>query len=196
MMFSWSISNLSSTSTTPSFVTSTVVLPGTKSLWMTNRSSLILMVSSLAGWFPNWACTYAPSMAIESSAARATRLFIGSLLKCADVTTLLGLSGRSRTLRGDVGELAVERDQVHALRRLRTELPQHRRHLATMIGAVVHQVLQHLPERLRLPSSVPALILDRPCDALGPEPRHDRANASLFVFPRSADLGQGVVRVG
>ena len=58
MIASWSISNLSSTSTTPWFVTSAVVLPGTKSLWMTYRSSRTLTVSSLAGALPNCAYPY------------------------------------------------------------------------------------------------------------------------------------------
>src|ERR1041384_2145259 len=61
-MFAKSISNLSSTRTTPSFVMSAVVLPGTKSLWMTNRSSAILTVLSLLGLSPNCAWTYATHM--------------------------------------------------------------------------------------------------------------------------------------
>ena len=51
-MLAWSISNLSSTSTTPSLVTITVVLPGTKSLRMTNMSSRSFSMVSLEGCVP------------------------------------------------------------------------------------------------------------------------------------------------
>src|SRR6185503_10349274 len=95
---------------------------------------------------------------------------------------------------GDVGPLAVERNQVQALCRLRAKLTQHRRHLTAMIRAVVHEVLQHLPERLRLPPAIPTLILDGPRDAVGSESIQDRANAPLFVVPRGAKRGE--IRVG
>src|SRR5215475_9208457 len=72
-MFGKSISNLSSTSSTPSFVTSAVVLPGTKSLWITNRSSVILIVLSFDGAFPNCAWRYATHIAAAIATANHTR---------------------------------------------------------------------------------------------------------------------------
>src|SRR5215831_11064757 len=77
-MFGKSISNLSSTSSTPSFVTSAVVFPGTKSLWITNRSSVILIVLSFDGALPNCAWRYAPHIAAAITPAnhrRAANLF-------------------------------------------------------------------------------------------------------------------------
>src|SRR5262249_30319667 len=73
-----SISNLSSTSRTPSFVTSAVVLPGTKSLWITKRSSVILIVLSFDGALPNCACRNATHIATAIAPAsnrRAVDLF-------------------------------------------------------------------------------------------------------------------------
>src|SRR5215475_12629853 len=77
-IFGKSISNLSSTSRTPSFVTSAVVLPGTKSLWMTKRSSVILIVLSFDGALPSCACRYATHSATAIAPAsnrRAVDLF-------------------------------------------------------------------------------------------------------------------------
>ena len=45
--------------------------------------------------------------------------------------------------------LSVEGYQIHC-RRLRAELPQHRRHLPAMVRPMVDEVLQQLPERLSL----------------------------------------------
>src|ERR1700733_10937344 len=71
MMPSWSISNLSSTNKTPSLVISAVVLPGTKSLWMTYRSSFSLIVFNFDGWLPN--CVYAVNKAPQVNTAADNR---------------------------------------------------------------------------------------------------------------------------
>ena len=47
------------------------------------------------------------------------------------------------------GALAVEKDQVDG-GGFRAQLAEHGGDLAAMVGAVIYQVLQHLPERLRL----------------------------------------------
>src|SRR5215208_157404 len=159
---------------------------------MTNRSSLILMVSSLAGAVPSCACTYAPNMAIETSAASAVRRFIEVSLswtrRCyygasgVRLTTYARLRWSAEafataeaghytkpTLHRHIRAFAVERDQVHALWRLHVQLPQHGRDLTAMIRAMIDQVLQHLPERLRLASAVPPCVFDRPRNAVGSE---------------------------
>ena len=41
---------------------------------------------------------------------------------------------------------SVERDKVHRLGRLGAELPNHRRHLPAVVGRVVDDVLEHVPE--------------------------------------------------
>ena len=74
MMLSWSISNLSSTRITPSFVINTVVLPGTKSLWMTYMSSLILTSDSFAGSLPNCACAHGIANQPSTSTLKVERI--------------------------------------------------------------------------------------------------------------------------
>ena len=64
-----------------------------------------------------------------------------------------------------------------------------------MVRAVVDDVLQHLPERLRLQLSVPAAVFDRTQDALRSQTIHDGPDSCLFVLPRRADPGQIVVQL-
>ena len=60
------------------------------------------------------------------------------------------------TLRHARRALAIENDQI-GRDGLRAQLPQQRGDLAAMIGAVIREVLQHLPARLRL--RYPAVVL-------------------------------------
>ena len=64
---------------------------------------------------------------------------------------------------------------------------------APELESALRQALESLPEGLRLPPPVPALVFDRSRDALGSEAIHDLADASFFVVPRRTDLGEIVV---
>ena len=67
---------------------------------------------------------------------------------------------------------AIVSNQIRR-RRLRSQLPQHRHHLSAMVGAVIHDVLEGMRERLRLADAV-AHVFERLIDADLAEPLQDR----------------------
>src|SRR6185436_15942940 len=83
--------------------------------------------------------------------------------------------------------LAIERDQIEALRRRRSKLPQHRRHLPAVIRAVIDDVLEYLPERLRRRNAVECPVLDDAADAVLAEPRENGAHLPFMVGPHRAE---------
>src|SRR5260221_1151437 len=76
---------------------------------------------------------------------------------------------------------SVERDHVERPGRLRSQLPQFRCHLAAVIAAVVHEVLEHLPERRCRRLAVEHLVLERPPDAALAETVDERAHLRLVL---------------
>ena len=84
-----------------------------------------------------------PMMRFSARASRA-RSFIQAMVRM--VSTEKGSALRDSGARGD-GALAIEMHQVGE-DRLRAVLPQHGGDLAAMVGAVIHDVLQRLPQRI------------------------------------------------
>ena len=82
--------------------------------------------------------------------------------------------------------LPVERDQVGARWARDSELPQHRHHLAPVIGPVIDQMLEGLRERLRLANTV-SRVLDRLIDASRAKSLEDGSKRRFMGIPRLSD---------
>src|SRR4051812_29233176 len=85
---------------------------------------------------------------------------------------------------------SVERNQVERLRRLRAKQPQHHRHLASMVAAVIDEVLQHRPERRRRRLPGQHLELEHAADAVLAERLDEGAHLRLVLGPGAADRRQ------
>lgn len=95
-----------------------------------------------------------------------------------------------RRAEGLRGNLAIERDQVHALCGRRAQLPEQRGDLPPMVAAVIDDVLQHLRVRDRR-----LLTIERPVGQMSGEPVRvqtldERAHERIQPGPRRAHGGQ------
>src|SRR4030095_8469475 len=59
-----------------------------------------------------------------------------------------------------LGPRSIERDQIHPLRRTGAKLTQHRRHLSAMVGSMIDDVLDHVPEDRGSRFPAPHLLFD------------------------------------
>src|SRR5262245_1839632 len=84
---------------------------------------------------------------------------------------------------------SVIRNHIHRFRGLLAELPQHRRHLTAMVAGVVHDVLEHLPERRHPGLAAEQLVLADARQAFLAELVEKRAHVFLIVGPGAANRG-------
>src|SRR6267154_3358365 len=88
----------------------------------------------------------------------------------------LGLRARRRRV------FAVKMHQVRQ-NRLRTELPQQRGHLASMIAAVVHEMLHRLPKRIAVDAEFQRLVLHHAVQVRLRQSAHKTKQARLKFVP-------------
>ena len=83
------------------------------------------------------------------------------------------------------GAIAVEEDQVRC-EGFCAQLTEHRGYLAAMVSAVIHQVLQHLPERLSLRHASGRLVVHDSLHFFGRERRNVIQQVAFNFRPADA----------